>query len=100
VVAEHHYDLKAELRITEQLLGRGVDALVFVGVDHDPALFALLEDMPAVRADMGSRSDAAASERRLRQSRGHVRDDAPPDRARPSPLRPAERRHRRQRPRN
>jgi LacI family transcriptional regulator len=44
VVAEHHYDLKAELRITEQLLGRGVDALVFVGVDHDPALFALLED--------------------------------------------------------
>jgi LacI family transcriptional regulator len=43
VVAEHHYDLKAELRITEQLLGRGVDALVFVGVDHDPALFALLE---------------------------------------------------------
>lgn len=44
VVAEHHYDLKAELRITEQLLGRGVDALVFVGVDHHPALFALLED--------------------------------------------------------
>jgi len=44
VVAEHHYDLKAELRITELLLGRGVDALVFVGVDHDPALFALLED--------------------------------------------------------
>jgi LacI family transcriptional regulator len=44
VVAEHHYDLKAELRVTEQLLGRGVDALVFVGVDHDPALFALLED--------------------------------------------------------
>lgn len=44
VVAEHHYALKAELRITEQLLGRGVDALVFVGIDHDPALFALLED--------------------------------------------------------
>ncbi len=44
VVAEHHYDLKAELRITEQLLGRGVDALMFVGVDHDPALFTLLKE--------------------------------------------------------
>jgi len=44
VVAEHHYDLKAELRIAEQLVGRGVDAFVFVGLHHDPALFALLED--------------------------------------------------------
>jgi LacI family transcriptional regulator len=44
VVAEHHYDLRAELRITEQLVGRGVDAMVFVGVDHDPALFAVLAD--------------------------------------------------------
>ena len=43
VLAEHHYDLKAELRITEQLIGHGVDAFVFVGLDHDPALFALLE---------------------------------------------------------
>ena len=44
VLAEHHYDLKEELRITEQLLGRGVDAVVFVGLHHDPALFALLAD--------------------------------------------------------
>lgn len=44
VVAEHHYDLGAELRITEQLLSRGVDALVFVGLHHDPALFAMLAD--------------------------------------------------------
>ena len=44
VLAEHHYDLDAELRITEQLIGRGVDAFVFVGLHHDPALFALLED--------------------------------------------------------
>lgn len=44
VVAEHHYDLGSELRITEQLVGRGVDAFVFVGVHHDSALFALLED--------------------------------------------------------
>jgi LacI family transcriptional regulator len=43
VLAEHHYDLKAELRITEQLIGHGVDAFVFVGLHHDPALFALLE---------------------------------------------------------
>ena len=44
VLAEHHYDLRAELRITEQLAARGVDALVFVGLHHDAALFALLED--------------------------------------------------------
>src|SRR6185503_12306538 len=44
VLAEHHYDLKEELRITAQLLGRGVDAVVFVGLHHDPALFALLAD--------------------------------------------------------
>ncbi|MEO8836830.1 MAG: substrate-binding domain-containing protein [Caldimonas sp.] len=43
VLAEHHYDLATELRITEQLIRRGVDAFVFVGVSHDPALFALLE---------------------------------------------------------
>jgi LacI family transcriptional regulator len=44
VLAEHHYDLSAELRITEQLVGRGVDAFVFVGLHHDAGLFALLED--------------------------------------------------------
>jgi LacI family transcriptional regulator len=43
VLAEHHYDLASEVRITEQLIRRGVDAFVFVGLDHDPALFALLE---------------------------------------------------------
>ena len=43
VLAEHHYDLNAELRITRQLVGHGVDAFVFVGLHHDPALFALLE---------------------------------------------------------
>lgn len=44
VLAEHHYDLDKELAITEQLVGRGVDAFVFVGVHHDAALFTLLED--------------------------------------------------------
>jgi DNA-binding LacI/PurR family transcriptional regulator len=43
VLAEHHYDLGAELRTTEQLIRHGVDAFVFVGLEHDPALFALLE---------------------------------------------------------
>ena len=42
VLAEHHYDLDAEVRITEQLVSHGVDAFVFVGLYHDPALFALL----------------------------------------------------------
>ena len=90
VLAEHHYDLEAELRITEQLIGHGVDAFVFVGLHHDPALFTLLEELrPALRADLGRRPDAAASEHRLRQPRRDLRDDPPPDRARPSPLRPA-----------
>jgi LacI family transcriptional regulator len=44
VLAEHHYDLKAELRVTEQLISHGVDAFVFVGLHHDPALFTLLEN--------------------------------------------------------
>jgi LacI family transcriptional regulator len=50
VLAEHHYDLTAEVRITEQLVSHGVDAFVFVGVHHDPALFALLasHDKPYV----------------------------------------------------
>ena len=44
VLAEHHYDLQEELRITEKLLGRGVDAVAFVGLHHAAALFALLAD--------------------------------------------------------
>jgi LacI family transcriptional regulator len=44
VLAEHHYDLASELRVATQLIQHGVDAFVFVGLDHDPALFSLLED--------------------------------------------------------
>jgi len=44
VLAEHHYDVAQEVRITEQLVSHGVDAFVFVGVYHDPALFALLAE--------------------------------------------------------
>lgn len=42
VLAAHHYDLRTEVRVTTQLLEHGVEALVFVGLDHDPELFALL----------------------------------------------------------
>jgi len=44
VLAEHHYDLAQELHVTRQLIEHSVDAFMFVGVDHDPRLFALLED--------------------------------------------------------
>jgi LacI family transcriptional regulator len=44
VLAEHHYDLAQELQVARQLVEHSVDAFVFVGVDHDPRLFALLED--------------------------------------------------------
>ena len=44
VLAEHHYDLEAETRVAEQLVQHGVDAFVFVGLDHEQRLFTLLED--------------------------------------------------------
>ena len=44
VLAEHHYDLQQELQVTRQLIEHSVDAFMFVGLDHDPRLFALLED--------------------------------------------------------
>jgi LacI family transcriptional regulator len=44
VLAEHHYELAEELRIAGQLVQHGVDAFVFVGLDHEQGLFALLED--------------------------------------------------------
>ena len=44
VLATHYYDLATEVRVTEQLITHGVDAFAFVGLDHDPRLYALLED--------------------------------------------------------
>ena len=44
VLAEHHYDLQQELQVARQLIEHAVDAFMFVGVDHDPRLFSLLED--------------------------------------------------------
>lgn len=44
VLAEHHYQLDEERRVAEQLIQHGVDAFVFVGLDHDPGLYTMLED--------------------------------------------------------
>jgi LacI family transcriptional regulator len=43
VLATHYYDLSTELRVTRQMVQHGVDAFVFVGLDHDPELFSLLD---------------------------------------------------------
>jgi LacI family transcriptional regulator len=43
VLATHYYDLKTEVRVTQQLVQHGVDAFVFVGLDHDKALYSLLD---------------------------------------------------------
>ena len=44
VLAEHHYNLKSELRTTEQLIRHGVDAFIFVGLTHDAELFSMLQN--------------------------------------------------------
>ena len=44
LLASNHYDLKTELRLTKALIERGVDAFMFVGTDHDPELFVLLNE--------------------------------------------------------
>jgi LacI family transcriptional regulator len=43
VLAAHHYDLPTELRVTQRMVQHGVDAFVFVGLDHDAELFPLLD---------------------------------------------------------
>lgn len=43
VLAASHYDHATEVRVTQQLIEHGVDAFAFVGLDHDPALYVLLE---------------------------------------------------------
>lgn len=43
VVACNEYDPKTEVNLVRGLIGRGVDALVLVGVLHEPELYALLE---------------------------------------------------------
>jgi LacI family transcriptional regulator len=43
VLAAHYYDLGTEVRVTQQMVRHGVDAFVFVGLDHDRSLFSLLD---------------------------------------------------------
>lgn len=42
LLATHEFDPAGELGATRALLERGVDGLVLIGMDHDPALFELL----------------------------------------------------------
>lgn len=42
IVACNEYDPDAELRLTKNLLARGIDGLVLVGTEHHPELFALV----------------------------------------------------------
>ena len=44
IVASHEYDLAEELNEVRMLLRQGVDALLMVGSQHDPALLQLLEE--------------------------------------------------------
>jgi LacI family transcriptional regulator len=43
VLAAHYYDLATEVRLTRQMVQHGVDAFMFVGLDHDAELFSLLD---------------------------------------------------------
>jgi LacI family transcriptional regulator len=43
LVACHEFDLDAEVHLARQLVERGVDGLVLVGLDHRPELFRSLE---------------------------------------------------------
>ena len=42
LVASHEFYLQAETRVTQSLIEHGVDGVVLVGLDHEPALFELL----------------------------------------------------------
>jgi LacI family transcriptional regulator len=44
VLAENRYDPATELRVTARLMQLGVDAFMFVGLDHDPSLYGMLAD--------------------------------------------------------
>ena len=83
VLAEHRYDLKAELRVTDQLIGHGVDASCSSGCTAT-RLFARLELWPALRPDVGV-DDQPAPDIGF-DDRGDVRD-ARRSSARPPALR-------------
>jgi LacI family transcriptional regulator len=43
-LASHHFDLKKEVKLTRALIERGVEGFMFIGLDHDPELFVLLNE--------------------------------------------------------
>lgn len=43
LLGSHEYDLAAEAGVISALVERGVDGIVLVGTDHDPAVYRLLE---------------------------------------------------------
>jgi LacI family transcriptional regulator len=43
LLGSHEYDLDAELDVVSALVQRGVDGIVLVGTDHDPAVYRLLD---------------------------------------------------------
>jgi LacI family transcriptional regulator len=43
LLGSHEYDLGTEARVVSALVERGVDGLVLVGADHDPAVYAVLD---------------------------------------------------------
>jgi len=42
LLASHEYDLGAEVRMVQAFIERGVDGMLLVGLDHDPAVHRLL----------------------------------------------------------
>lgn len=45
VLGCYEFDLKLELTLAKNLIERGIDGLVLLGLDHEPALFTLLDHM-------------------------------------------------------
>jgi len=43
LLGSHEYDLATEARVVSALVERGVDGIVLVGTDHDPAVYTLLD---------------------------------------------------------
>jgi LacI family transcriptional regulator len=43
-LASHQFDLAREVHLTRALIERGVEAFMFIGLDHDPELFVLLNE--------------------------------------------------------
>ena len=74
LLACHEFDLANEVRVARQLIERGVDGLVLVGLDHDDALFETLDGarMPYVLTwalDRGGRRPSVGFDNRQAAAR-------------------------------